>query len=249
MEALVRWIHPERGLVPPVEFIPLAEETGLIVRLGELVIEQACGQIAEWKEKGLPVVPVSVNVSSRQFSHGQLSASFRSRMARHNVAPSLIEIEVTESCVLGEDLEVAKELADLEALGVRLLIDDFGTGYSSLSQLQRLDLDVLKIDQNFTAQLGRNKEGEALFMAILSMAHVLGINVVAEGVETIEQLRLLQDLSCNEVQGYLISPPIPAYEMPALMIKRFLLPDSASRHSGCRPGQLELLPIDARQTN
>jgi EAL domain-containing protein (putative c-di-GMP-specific phosphodiesterase class I) len=208
------------------------------------VIEQACGQIAEWKKKGLPVVPVSVNVSSRQLNQGHLSALFQSCMAQHDIAPSQIEIEITESCVLGEDIEVTKELAALEALGVKLLVDDFGTGYSSLSQLQRLDLDVLKVDRAFTAQLGCNKEGEALFMAILSMAHVLGINVVAEGLETIEQLRILRELSCNEVQGYLISPPIQADEMPALMIKRFLLPEFASQQAGRNSGQIELLPLD-----
>ncbi|MDB5761502.1 MAG: GGDEF-domain containing protein, partial [Herminiimonas sp.] len=218
-----------------------AEETGLIVPLGELVIKMACAQIAAWKAQGLPVVPVSVNVSSRQFNKGQLSALFQSCMERHDIAPSLIEIEITESCVIGENIEVTKELAALEALGVALLVDDFGTGYSSLSQLQRLDLDVLKVDRAFTAQLGSNRKGEALFMAILSMAHVLELTVVAEGVETTEQLRILQELSCNEVQGYLISRPVPASEVPRLMMKRFLLPEVASQVSEIHSTQTDSL--------
>jgi diguanylate cyclase (GGDEF)-like protein len=225
MEALVRWRHPERGLVPPLEFIRMAEDTGLIVPLGELVIRKACAQLAQWQAQRLPLVPVSINVSARQFSHGNLAALFASCMAAQALAPSLIEIEITESCMMAEDQTVTEQLAALEALGLKLLVDDFGTGYSSLSQLQRLDLDVLKVDRAFTAQLCNGREGEALFMAILSMAHVLGMGVVAEGVETVEQLRVLQALSCNEVQGYFISPPVPPEEVPALMHKKFLLPE------------------------
>jgi EAL domain-containing protein (putative c-di-GMP-specific phosphodiesterase class I) len=222
MEALVRWLHPESGMVAPQHFIPMAEDTGLIVPLGELVIRKACAQLAQWKAQQLPVVPVSINVSARQFGQGNLSALFAACMAEHAIDASLIEIEITESCMMGEDHTVTEELAALEALGLKLLVDDFGTGYSSLSQLQRLDLDVLKVDRAFTAQLCNGKEGEALFMAILSMAHVLGMAVVAEGVETADQLRVLQALSCNEVQGYYISPPVPAEQIPALMAKRFL---------------------------
>lgn len=225
MEALVRWNHPERGLVPPNEFIPVAEQTGLIVQLGELVVKKAIHQLAQWKRDHLPLVPVSVNVSPRQFNQGSLSELLANCMTGHGVDASLIEVEITESCVIGESPSVTEELRAIEALGVKLLIDDFGTGYSSLSQLQRLDVDVLKVDRAFTAQLGSGKEGEALFMAILSMAHVLGLSVVAEGVETIEQLRLLQTLACNEIQGYLISKPVPPSEVPALLRKRFLFPE------------------------
>jgi diguanylate cyclase (GGDEF)-like protein len=224
MEALVRWIHPEHGLVSPVEFISMAEDTGLIMTLGELVIEKACAQLAQWKAQYLPVVPVSINVSPRQFNHGNISTFLAFCMAHHDIDPSLIEVEITESCMIGEDNAVTEELAAIEALGIKLLVDDFGTGYSSLSQLQRLDLDILKIDRAFTAQLCTGKEGEKFFMAILSMAHVLGMSVVAEGVETVEQLRVLQTLSCNEVQGYFISRPVPANEIPPLMQKRFLFP-------------------------
>ncbi|MEN3364804.1 MAG: hypothetical protein V7606_2078 [Burkholderiales bacterium] len=225
MEALVRWIRPEYGSVPPLEFLPTAEETGLIVPLGELVIRKACAQLAQWKAKQLPVVPVSINVSPRQFSQGTLSAILGACMAEHAIDPYLIEIEITESCMMGEDQAVTAELAALKSLGIKMLVDDFGTGYSSLSQLQRLDLDVLKVDRAFTAQLSNSKEGEVLFMAILSMANVLGMMVVAEGVETAAQLRILQALSCNEVQGNYISPAMPADQMPPLMLKRFIFPE------------------------
>jgi len=222
MEALVRWRHPERGMVPPLEFIPLAEETGLIISLGELVARKACCQLAAWQDAGLRVVPVSINVSPRQFSQGGLSALFASCLAESGLDSSLVEIEVTETCMMSEDSIVADELAAIESLGIKLLVDDFGTGYSSLAQLQRLDMDILKIDKAFTAQLDDGKEGEALVMAVISMAHVLGMSVVAEGVETLQQLQVLQALSCNEVQGYLISRPIPAEEVPRILDRRYL---------------------------
>jgi EAL domain-containing protein (putative c-di-GMP-specific phosphodiesterase class I) len=225
MEALVRWRRPGAGLVPPLEFIPMAEQTGLIVPLGELVVRKACAQLAQWREQGLPVVPVSINVSARQFGQGGLARLFASCMAEHALEASLIEIEITESCMMGESQAVAEELAALEALGSKLLVDDFGTGYSSLSQLQRMDLDVLKVDRAFTAQLCEGGEGEALFRAILSMAHALDMSVVAEGVETSAQLRMLRELRCDEVQGYLVSRPLPADGMAALMRRGFVFSD------------------------
>lgn len=232
MEALVRWVDPERGLVPPLEFIPVAEETGLVVRLGELVIKKACAQLAQWKADNLPVVPVSINVSPRQINKGKLSPLFASHMAHFGIDPSLIEIEITESCMVGEDPSVNDELAAIEALGTKVLVDDFGTGYSSLSQLKRLDMDGLKVDRAFTSQLGNGKEDEAVFRAILSMAHALEMTVVAEGVETYEQLRILQRLSCNEIQGYLISHPVPAGEVPSMLRKRFLFPQKRELATG-----------------
>jgi diguanylate cyclase (GGDEF)-like protein len=222
MEALVRWMHPERGLVAPLEFIPLAETTGLILRLGELVFEKACAQIASWKEQGLPLVPVSVNVSARQFNQGGIADKFSACLARYDIASSLIEIEITESSMMGEHAEVDRQLAALRTLGIKLLVDDFGTGYSSLSQLQRLDMDVLKVDRAFTAELGNSIRGEVFFKAIISMAHALGMRVVAEGVETEGQLQVLQSLSCDEIQGFLISQPLPPEDIPRLMLKRLL---------------------------
>jgi diguanylate cyclase (GGDEF)-like protein len=231
IEALVRWTHAERGLVQPNNFIAMAEETGLIVPLGELVIQRVCAQLAHWKRQGLPIVPVSINVSPRQFNQGNLSELLALCMKQHDISASLIEIEITESCMVGDDHAVSEQLAAIAALGMKLLVDDFGTGYSSLSQLRRLDMDGLKVDRAFTAQLCHGKEDETFFLAMLSMAHALGMSVVAEGVETLEQLRILQALSCDEVQGYLISKPVPASEVPSLMLKRFLLnPNESAVH-------------------
>lgn len=225
MEALVRWMHPQLGMVPPLEFIALAEETGMILRLGEIVLEQVCAQIAQWKIAGLPLVPVSVNVSPRQFARGDLKHKFSACLERHGLDVTLIEIEITESSMIGDEVAVGSQLTALRRLGITLMVDDFGTGYSSLSQLQRLDMDVLKVDRAFTAELGRTAEGEVFFRAIVSMAHALGMTVVAEGVETTEQLQILQALRCDEIQGYLISRPVPAAEVPALLRQQFRLPE------------------------
>jgi diguanylate cyclase (GGDEF)-like protein len=224
MEALVRWMHPQRGLAPPLEFIPLAEETGLILKLGELVFEKACAQIARWKALDIPLVPISINVSPRQFNHGDIKTLCAATIGRHHIEAELIELEITESSMMGNEPEVIKELGAIRNLGIKLLVDDFGTGYSSLSQLQRLDMDILKVDRAFTAQLGLTTEGEVFFHAIVSMAHALGMSVVAEGVETSEQLRVLQSLCCDEVQGNFISWPVPAHDAQQLMVSRFLLP-------------------------
>ncbi|MGX9217971.1 bifunctional diguanylate cyclase/phosphodiesterase [Massilia varians] len=223
MEALVRWRHPELGVVAPGEFIPLAESTGLIRNIGEIVIDKACAQLAAWREAGADLVPVSINVSPKQFLRGGVQRHLSGAMARHRVPASLIEIEITESAMMGDHDEILAELAALRALGVKLHVDDFGTGYSSLSQLQRLKMDVLKVDRAFTTELGNSKEGRVFFQAIVSMAHALGMSVVAEGVETEEQLEILRGLDCNEVQGYYIARPVPAGEMLQMMGQRFLL--------------------------
>ena len=223
MEALIRWQHPERGLVSPGDFIPLAESTGLIRRIGEIVIDKACAQLAAWREAGVALVPVSINVSPKQFLHGGVGSQLRAGLARYGVPASLVEVEITESAMMGDHDDILAELAALRALGIKLHVDDFGTGYSSLSQLQRLKMDVLKVDRAFTMELGRSKEGTVFFQAIVSMAHALGMAVVAEGVETAEQLAILQGLDCNEVQGYYIARPVAAGEMMDMMRRRFLL--------------------------
>ncbi len=222
MEALVRWIDPVRGMIPPLEFIPLAESTGLILKLGEQVIEKACAQIATWKKAGLTTVPVSVNVSPKQFSEGNIKNLLSLYIAKYDIDPSDIQVEITESAMMGEQEVIALELSEIRALGILLLIDDFGTGYSSLSQLQRFDMDVLKVDRAFTSELGATSEGEVFVKAIISMAHALGMKVTAEGVETIQQMEILQSLLCDEVQGYFISRPVSAQAMQALLEKRFL---------------------------
>ncbi|MDB5757382.1 MAG: hypothetical protein JWM30_671 [Burkholderia sp.] len=224
MEALVRWMHPERGLLPPEEFIQIAEDTGMIREIGSAVIEKTIAQIAAWQEQGLPVVPVSINVSALQFDEGHLRPLLVACMRRYRVNADLIEIEITESSMLGGGDLVSGQLAAIRELGIKLLIDDFGTGYSSLSQLQRLEMDVLKIDRAFTSQLRNESSANVLFNAIVVMAHALGMRVVAEGVETLDQLRALQSLGCDEVQGFYVSRPVASAELPALMQKECLFP-------------------------
>lgn len=216
VEALVRWAHPARGLIEPTEFIPLAEETGMILPLGELLIDKVCAQIASWSRHGEKPVPVSVNVSARQFHEARMPEVISQAMARHNINPKLFEIEITESSMMREGPKVSETLAAIRRLGVKLLVDDFGTGYSSLSKLQEMDFDSLKVDKSFTAKLRKTKEGQALFTAIITMAHSLGMRVVAEGVENAEQLDTLRSLHCDEIQGFYVSKPLPASEtLPA----------------------------------
>jgi diguanylate cyclase (GGDEF)-like protein len=223
LEALVRWQHPEQGLVLPGQFIPLAEDNGLILKLGEVVLEKACAQLSEWKRAGLKLVPLSINVSARQFNNGNIKTLFENALARHDIPSEMLEIELTESSMMGEHSDVLEQLSAIKKMGIKLLVDDFGTGYSSLSQLQRLDMDVLKVDRSFTSDLGSSAEGEIFFNAIVSMAHALGMLVVAEGVENEQQLRILQSLSCDEIQGYFIARPVPAEDVPALLRKRFII--------------------------
>ena len=231
MEALVRWIHPELGLIPPLEFIPLAEASGLILRIGELVMAQACAQLAAWRAQGLALVPVSINVSPKQFGQGGIHRQLAMQMAKHHLDASLIEVEITESAMLGEQDAILAQLSAIRELGVKLHVDDFGTGYSSLSQLQKLKMDVLKVDKAFTSELGNSNEGRVFFQAIVSMAHALGMSVVAEGVETLRQLEILQELGCNEAQGYYIARPMPPQDMVACMRRRWLFPHADARRA------------------
>ncbi|OGB23673.1 MAG: hypothetical protein A3I66_24405 [Burkholderiales bacterium RIFCSPLOWO2_02_FULL_57_36] len=226
MEALVRWMHPKLGLIPPLEFIQMAEDTRLILDIGKMVIEKACAQLAQWKEQGLPLVPISINVSALQFSDGNVKSILASAMEKYAIDPTLIGVELTESCMIGQDEIVSERIDAVRALGVKLLVDDFGTGYSSLSQLQRLNVDVLKVDRAFTMSLCDGVEGKAFFKAIMSMANALDLCIVAEGVETLEQLRELQALSCDEIQGNFVSLPVAATEAASLILKRFLFPPS-----------------------
>lgn len=220
MEALVRWVHPSQGLVEPPEFIPLAEETGLIVDLGALVIDKVCAQLARWIQDGVPLVPVSINVSARQFNESDIAQVLSASLAKHAIDGNLIEIELTESSVRGDIDGISDSLSAIHGLGVKLLVDDFGSGYSSLSQLQRLDFDVLKVDQAFTSELGKSKQGEIFFTAIITMAHALGMRVVAEGVENEQQVLILKTLQCDEVQGFYIGHPLSAGETQPRMFQQ-----------------------------
>ncbi len=224
IEALVRWQHPERGLLPPSEFINLAEESGLLGPISDFVIGQVTAQLAQWREQGVPLVPVSVNISPQQLQGGQTAACLAQALERYQLSPSLLEVEITESAMVDRGQATTRELDAIRALGIRLMIDDFGTGYSSLAQLHRLDVDVLKVDQAFTRSLAQGSDGELLYRAIVSMATALDIYVVAEGVETIEQLHLLQAIGCDEIQGYIISPAVPATAIASLAGKDCLHP-------------------------
>jgi len=213
LEALVRWQHPERGLVPPGEFIPLAEESGLVMPLGDWVLRQACLQIKEWSAAGLSPRHTAVNISAVQLSRGHLVESVKAALAETGIAAGQLELEITESFVMVDRAHSFKSLADLKALGVHLSIDDFGTGYSSLSYLQQLEVDKLKVDISFIRDMTTNSGNASIVRAVIALGHSLGLEVVAEGVEGIEQARHLRSLQCDAMQGYLISRPMSAIEM------------------------------------
>jgi len=209
MEALIRWPHPEKGMIMPDRFIPLAEETGLIVPIGEWVIRAACLQIRKWQTQGNPLFPVAVNVSAYQFRRKNFTETVTEILEETGVSPALLEIELTESAIMKDVDSVIKVLKELNSLGIIISIDDFGTGYSSLSQLKRFPIDSLKIDRSFIANATTNADDRAIVIAIISMAHSLGLNIIAEGVETEMQLALLSAQGCQEMQGYLFSKPLP----------------------------------------
>lgn len=210
-EALVRWNHPERGLVTPGSFIELAEETGLILAIGEFVLRQACWQACEWQRQGLEPIRVSVNLSVHQLRQGKLVSLVRQVLEDTGLQPDLLELELTENQLLDDVDNVIGIFQQLRGMGVKLAIDDFGTGYSSLSYLKRFAVDYVKIDQTFISDLSASGEDGAITRAIIAMAHSLDLKVVAEGVETELQLAILRAQHCDEVQGYLISRPVAAH--------------------------------------
>ncbi len=208
-EALVRWQHPELGLVSPAEFIPLAEETGLVVPLGVQVLRAACAQAAAWRAAGHPL-RVSVNFSPRQFRQPDLVTVVARTLWETGFDPNCLELELTESSVMKDAQSAIDKLKELKALGVSIAIDDFGTGYSSLSYLKKLPIDTLKIDQSFVRDVTTDPDDAAIVMAIMALAHSLSLKVTAEGVESEDQLRFLRLLRCDELQGYLLGRPVPA---------------------------------------
>ena len=210
-EALVRWQHPDMGLIAPGRFIPLAEETGLIVPLGKWVLRTACRQAAAWEREGRNL-RLSVNLSARQLEEDSLVAVVRTTLQETNLSPCLLDLELTESALVAQGEAVAARLAAVRALGVRISIDDFGTGYSSLAYLRRFPLDTLKVDRSFVVGLSgmdcQARQDQAVVQAIISMAHALDLEVVAEGVETAAQRETLRRLGCDYMQGFLYSPPV-----------------------------------------
>jgi diguanylate cyclase (GGDEF)-like protein/PAS domain S-box-containing protein len=220
-EALVRWKHPERGLVPPAEFIPLAEATGLVVQVGEWVLEAACAQAQRWKEMGLPPVRLAVNVSAREFTSA-LPGRVTETLKRYGLEATWLELEITESTLMHNIDRVIGIMDRLTALGITLSLDDFGTGYSSLSYLKRFPIDTLKIDRSFTTGIPSDTNDCAIASTIISIAQQLRHKVIAEGVETVEQLAFLKDSGCDEVQGYLFSRPLPAAEFEQVLLTAML---------------------------
>lgn len=217
VEALVRWQHPVRGMISPAEFIPAAEESRLIIPLGEWVLRQACAQAASWQRQGLVLPQVAVNISAIQLQHGHLEESVLQALADSHLPASLLELEITESSLVDKTEQVIDSLKRLKAMGVNLSIDDFGTGYSSLAYLQTLAVDKLKIDQSFVRDLTLNQDNRAIVSAIVQMAHTLGLACIAEGVESQDIAAALHRLDCQQAQGYLYARPLPADELQTLL--------------------------------
>jgi len=219
MEALVRWEHPQAGLLPPAKFISIAEETGLIVPIGEWVLQSACAQQRRWIERGLPPLEIAVNLSPRQFVHRQLIESVLSTLSSTGCDASVVVFEITESTVMHNPVRAVALLNELKEMGIRLAIDDFGTGYSSLAYLKRFPIDCLKIDRSFVADIPRDAGNTAITQAIVAMSHSLGLKVIAEGVETQEQLAFLREHGCDQVQGFYFSRAVPQAEATELLEK------------------------------
>jgi diguanylate cyclase (GGDEF)-like protein len=222
VEALLRWHHPVRGLVSPLEFVPVLEDTGLINEVGRWAITRACEQLKAWHDAGLTAMSVAVNLSARQFEVGggaaSLAATVEEILGRSGLAPQFLELELTESALMSNADQVAAALAELRGIGLRISVDDFGTGYSSLSYLKRFPLDAVKVDRSFIEDIAADPDDASITRAVITMAHNLKLKVIAEGVESEGQLALLAASYCDEIQGFLFSKPVPATEMEAMLV-------------------------------
>ncbi len=216
-EALIRWQHPVRGLVSPGEFIPVAEETGQIIPIGEWVLRTACTQLAAWRRESMPVFPIAVNLSIRQLRQPDLAQLVSAVLKETGLRPDDLELEITESIMMTKVDTAMKFLTEMNDLGVQLSIDDFGTGYSSLSYLKKLPVNTLKIDQSFVSDIGVDENDASIVRSIISLGHQFNLQVIAEGVETLEQLNFLRAHGCDEMQGYYFSRPLPPDDFLALI--------------------------------
>lgn len=216
-EALIRWNHPQKGLISPYIFIPIAEATGLIQNIGEWVLEKACEQLKIWEYLGLESIRIAVNLSARQFNQENLAQWLATLLQQYQVNPSNIELELTESILVDNIQRSIEQLNSLKSSGIKVAMDDFGTGYSSLSYLQQFPFDILKIDRCFIHEIDHNPKNAAIAQAIINMAHQLNLRVVAEGVETLEELAFVNKNDCDEIQGYFFSQPITAIEFTELL--------------------------------
>jgi diguanylate cyclase (GGDEF)-like protein len=217
VEALVRWQHPDWGMVSPAQFIPLAEETGLIVQIGEWVLRTACEQSRKWREEGIPALRIAVNLSARQFAQKTLLRDVGRIIAESGLTPESLELEITESLVMHNPEQATQTLEELKAMGISLSIDDFGTGYSSLSYLKRFPLDCVKIDRSFIKDIPVDADDMAITKGVIALGHSLRLKVVAEGVETAEQLDFLRANDCDELQGFFFSKPLPSEEVTTFL--------------------------------
>lgn len=216
VEALVRWQHPEEGLIPPVEFISIAEDTGLIVPLGHWILQTACSQVKYWHDHGFPGLGLAVNISTREFRQTDLAGQIEDTLRRTGLDPHYLELEITESALMCQQCNADEALQAIKKLGVRISIDDFGTGYSSLGYLRRFPIDTLKIDRSFIHDIPSTKEDMEIAATIIAMAHNLNLTVLAEGVETEAQLAFLHQHGCELYQGYHFSRPLPAGKLVQL---------------------------------
>jgi len=212
-EALVRWNHPERGRIPPLEFIPIAEDTGLIVPIGRWVLNEACREAVSWDND----MRIAVNLSPVQFREASLVDDIKLALKKTGLPPSRLELEITETVMMQNAEQTILKLTELNAMGVKISMDDFGTGYSSLNYLRNFSFDKIKIDRSFINELGKDNECDSIVRAIISLADCLSVSTTAEGVETSEQLDALREMGCEEAQGYFFSPPRPAREVQEIL--------------------------------
>ena len=244
VEALLRWPHPDLGMIPPTRFIPVAEETGLIVELGRWVLQTVCRQHAAWRDRGLAAIPMAVNLSARQFSDDRLLDDVRGALEDAGMAPAFLELEITESMLMRDVARATRMLEGFKALGIRLSVDDFGTGYSSLSNLKCFPVDTIKIDRSFIRDLSTDEDDRAIADAIISMGRTLSLTVVAEGVETAEQAEFLRLHGCDEFQGFYASKAVPPDELRAFAEERQIL--GLARKGLARRGARALTLVEPR---
>jgi EAL domain-containing protein (putative c-di-GMP-specific phosphodiesterase class I) len=243
VEALIRWHHPSKGVLLPEVFIPIAEETGLIVPIGEWVVNEACRQARAWQLGGLPPLRIAINISATQFRQPNLLNTIRDALVAHQLHPRFLEIELTETAVMTNAAGSVGILEKLSRMGVVVAIDDFGTGYSSMSYLRQFPIDRLKIDRSFVQSLGSDADNTAIVKAIISLAHSLRLKVVAEGVETSDQLEQLKTLGCDQYQGHHFSEPASAASVEAMLrAAQGHAPKQIDGSSTRTYAKLELLP-------
>lgn len=213
-------MHPEKGLIYPIDFIPLAEETRLIIPIGKWVIDTVCAQQSAWLAQGIPIVPVALNLSAMQFKDGDVLRDVQAALSTHQISPNHIELELTETLVIQDPVAAKETMHSLRDAGLHLSLDDFGIGYSSLAYLKRFPFSSVKIDRTFVTDITTNTGDAAIAKAIIGMGHSLQLKVIAEGVETAEQLQLLREIGCDQIQGYYFSRPIAADEFGKMLRMR-----------------------------